>query len=141
MNVKLGLAGLMIFSVFASTTNSLGQKLMDEIILQDDVSGDHLIFFVSSGKYKFVSCSGNFSTGGVGSVSVDGCKVVLKDISDAKRVLAEADLCSKVGKADIAFRVTTLSTFDTSPDFESIVSDTNLRDSVFDCSVKATTDK
>jgi hypothetical protein len=141
MNVKLGLTGLMVFSVLAVTTSGLGQKLMDEIILQDDVSGDHLIFFMSSGKYKFVSCSENFSTGGVGSVSVDGCKVVLKDISDAKRVLAEADLCSKVGKADIAFRVTTLSTFDTSPDFESIVSDTNLRDSVFDCSVKATTDK
>lgn len=140
MNVKLGITVLMISSLLAISTNSMGQKLTDEVILQDDESGDHLIFFISSGKYKFVSCSGNFSTGGVGSVSVDGCKVVLKDLSDKKRVLAEADLCSKVGKADIVFSVNTIGTIDTSPDFESVVSDTNLRDSVFDCD-KATTDK
>jgi hypothetical protein len=66
--------------------------------------------------------------------------VSLNDIADTKRVLAEVDICAKVGKADVVFRLTFISNSDASHDFEATVSDRDIRDSVSDCTVKDATD-
>ncbi len=132
MNSKLVTIGLIIFSLLAIWVSGLGQTTVQKVILQDDKSGDHLIFVLTTGEYKFESCKGNASGGGVGSVSVTGCKVVLTDMSGTTRVLAEVDLCERVGKADIAFEGPIL-TNQIDSGFEFVISDSNTGDSAFDC--------
>jgi len=136
MNSKLAIIGLMISSVLGISAS--GQKLTtsQEVILQDDKSGDHLIFVIDTGEYKFENCKGNIAIGGTGTVSVTGCKVALRDMSDTRRVLAEVDLCDRVGKADIAFAVPILTNQGDPSTFESVISDANTADSAFDCQPK-----
>jgi len=136
MNSKLVIIGLMISSLLAISVSGRGQTTVQKVILQDDKSGDHLIFVIPTGEYKFESCKGNFSGGGVGSVSVTGCKVVLRDMSDTKRVLAEVDLCERVGKADIAFAGPSFTNQIDPPGFEFVISDSKIGDSAFDCDFK-----
>ena len=136
MNSKLVIMGLMISLLFAISVN--GQKLptiIQQVILQDDKSGDHLLIVIATGEYKFESCTRNISISGVGTVTVTGCKLDLLDMSETRRVLAEIDLCDKVGKADIAFALLSL-TSQIDPPFESVISDSNTRDSTFDCEPK-----
>ena len=137
MKSKLAIMGLMISSLFAISVS--GQKLLtiQELVLQDDNSADHLIIVLSTGEYKFESCKGNISISGVGKVTVTGCKLDLLDISETRRVLAEVDLCEKVGKADIAFEGDSLSGRVDPATFEFVVSDSNTRDSTFNCEPKA----
>jgi hypothetical protein len=136
MNSKLVIIGLMISSLFAISVS--GQKLptIQQLVLQDDNSADHLIIVLSTGEYKFESCKGNISISGVGKVTVTGCKLDLLDMSEPRRVLAEVDLCEKVGKADIAFTIPSLTNQTDPPLFESVISDSNTRDSTFDCEAK-----
>ena len=136
MNSKLVIIGLMISSLLAISAS--GQKLttIQQVILQDDKSGDHLIFVIDTGEYKFESCKANLSTSGVGKVSVTGCKVVLRDMSDTKRVLAEVDLCDRAGKADIAIVVPTLTSQGDPSTLEFVISDLSTGDSTFDCEPK-----
>ena len=135
MNVKLIIIRLMISSVLAISAS--GQKLtIQQVILHDDKSGDHLAFTITTGEYKFESCNGNFSIAGVGTVSESGCKVDLRDVSDTRRVLAEVDLCARVGKADIAFEADILTGRTDQPAFESVISDSGTQDSAFDCAFK-----
>ena len=132
MNSKLIIIGLMLSSLFAISASGR-QKTLQLVNLQDDKSGDHLVFAIPTGEYKFESCSGNFSASGVGGVSVAGCKVTLRDISDTRRVLAEVDLCEKAGKADIAFEGDSSTSQTDLSAVELIVTDSNTADSVFDC--------
>jgi hypothetical protein len=85
MNSKPVIMGLMISSLLAISAS--GQKLttIQQLILQDDKSADHLIIVIPTGEYKFDSCKGNISIGGVGRVNVSGCKVDLQDISETRR--------------------------------------------------------
>jgi hypothetical protein len=136
MNSKLIIIGLMFFSLLAISISGLGQTTLQKVILQDDKSGDHLIFVIPTGEYKFESCSGNLSGEGVGSVSVTGCKVVLLDMSDTKRVLAEVDLCERAGKADIAFAGPSSKNQSDQSAFEFVISDSTTGDSSFDCQAK-----
>jgi hypothetical protein len=125
--------GLMLSSLLAISVS--GQKLttIQKLILQDDKSADHFVIVIPTGEYKFQSCEGNISTGGIGKVNVSGCKVDLQDISETRRVVAEIDLCSGVGKADIAFEGDGLSGRNDPATFEFVLSDSNTRDSAFDC--------
>ena len=132
MNSKLLIFGLMISSLLTISASGQKVKTIQDVILQDDKSGDHLIFVLPTGEYKFESCKGNPSGGGVGSVSVTGCKVVLTDMSGTTRVLAEVDLCERVGKADIAFEGPIL-TNQIDSGFGFVISDSNTGDSAFDC--------
>jgi len=132
MNSKLVIMGLMISSLFAiSVTGQI--PTIQQLILQDDKSADHLIIVLSTGEYKFESCNANISISGVGKVTVTGCKFDLLDISDTRRVVAEIDLCEKVGKADVAFAIPSLTNQTDPPIFESVISDSNTRDSTFGC--------
>lgn len=140
MNSKRIILGLMISSLFAISGS--GQQLTPQLVtLRDDKSGDHLIFSIAAGEYKFESCNGNISTSGVGSVSVTGCKVVLKDISETRRVLAEVDLCEREGKADIALEGDSLTSLPDLSAVEVVISDSNTADSAFDCEFKKISSK
>ena len=132
MNSKLIIIGLMLMSLFAISASGR-QKTPQLVNLQDDKSGDQLIFAIATGEYKFESCRENFSTSGVGAVSVTGCKVTLRDISDTRRVLAEVDLCERVGKADIAFEGDSSTSQTDMSAVELILSDSNTADTIIDC--------
>jgi hypothetical protein len=58
-------------------------------------------------------------------------------MSDTTRVLAEVDLCEKVGKAVITSAGPGITSKDDLPGFELIISDSNTQDSTFDCETKA----
>jgi len=137
MNSKLAVIGLIISSLLAVSASGQKQLTNQQVILQDDKSGDHLAFVISTGEYKFENCKGNLLIGGVGSVSVNGCKVVLQDMSDTRRVLAEVDLCERVGKADIAFEGDSITGRNDPTVFEFVISDSNTQDSAFECQFKA----
>jgi len=136
MNSKLVIMGLMISSLFAISVSGQGPVTIQQLILQDDKSADHLLIVIATGEYKFESCKRNISASGVGRVTVTGCKLDLLDISDTRRVLAEIDLCEKVGKADVAFAIPSLTNQIDPPLFESVISDSNIRDSTFGCEPK-----
>jgi hypothetical protein len=72
-----------------------------ELVLQDDDSGDYLLIDLSSGGYKFKSCRSDFVLGGIAQVGFSGCSVSLKEVSESRLVLIEADLCSGQGRAYI----------------------------------------
>jgi len=142
MKSRLVIIGLMICSVLAI---SVGAQQLTNIqqILQDDKTGDHLIIAIPTGEYKFEGCAEKLSISGVGSVSIDGCKLTFKDVSETRRVLAEVDLCAGAGKADIVVVNNAPTSFPTSNNneqiTESVLSDANTRDSTFDCTVKQIT--
>jgi hypothetical protein len=136
MNSKLVIFGLMISSLLAISVSGQKQTTIQQVILQDDKSGDHLIFAIATGEYKFVSCNGNIATGGIGKVTVAGCKVTLQDMSETRRVLAEIDLCNRAGKADIALVSDSFAGQIDPPKAEFVISDSNTADSTFDCELK-----
>jgi hypothetical protein len=136
MKSQLNIIGLMILSLLAVSANAQ-IKTVQQVILQDDGSGDHLLFVINTGEYKFESCTENVATSGVGKVTIDGCKVTLRDISDTARVLAEVDLCSRAGKADVALQEASKTGRFDEPTFEVVVSDSNTGDSALTCAPKA----
>jgi hypothetical protein len=134
MKSRFIIIGLMIFSVLAISASA--QRLtLQQIVLQDDKSGDHLIIVIPTGEYKFEGCKERLAISGVGSISVIGCKVTLKDFSDTRRVLVEVDLCEQTGKAAIAVDDSSLTSDSDSP-LELVLSDSNTGDSAFDCTFK-----
>ncbi|HKA18983.1 MAG TPA: hypothetical protein VKN18_11900 [Blastocatellia bacterium] len=138
MKSKLVIIGLMICSVFALSVSAQITTSNQLVVLQDDKSGDHLEISIATGEYKFESCNNNLAISGSGKVGVSGCTVELQDISDTRRVVAEVDLCSASGKADVVF-VNEFSTRPKDEPVEFVLSDSNTRDSVFDCRLKQET--
>ena len=136
MNSKLIITGLMISLLLAISISGMGQTTVQKVVLQDDKTGDHLLFVIPTGEYKFESCSGNFTGSGVGTVTITGCKVTLLDLSDTKRVVAEVDLCERTGKADIAFEGSRFTNRGDSAGFEFVIGDSKTADSVFTCDGK-----
>jgi hypothetical protein len=137
MKSKLVIIGLMISSLLALSVS--GQEIgpfVKQVILQDDRSADHLLIDITTGEYKFESCKQNIAIGGVGKVNITGCKLTLQDISETKRVLAEVDLCDRAGKVDIAFGRPSISNQSDPTVLEFVISDSNTRDSAFDCEPK-----
>lgn len=137
MNSKLLLFGLVISSLLTISASGQKVKTIQDVILQDDKSGDHLIFVINTGEYKFESCKGNFQTSGVGTVEVAGCKVTLRDMSDTIRLLAEVDLCAGAGKANIAFAGGSSTDQNDTASSEVLLSDSSTQDSKFDCDFRA----
>ena len=69
------------------------------ISVQDDLTGNFLVFNTGSGKYFFTRCSDGFTLGGVGFVKVDGCMIQLQDVQAEHRVVASVNECAQQGKA------------------------------------------
>ena len=69
------------------------------ISVQDDLTGNFLVFSTGTGKYFFTRCSDGFTLGGVGFVKVDGCMIQLEDLQAGHRVVASVNDCAQQGKA------------------------------------------
>jgi hypothetical protein len=69
------------------------------ISVQDDLTGNFLVFSTGTGKYFFTRCSDGFTLGGVGVVKVDGCMIQLEDLQAGHRVVASVNECAQQGKA------------------------------------------
>ncbi len=106
---------------------------ISELVLQDDDSGDYLLIDLSSGAYKFKSCRSDFVLGGIAQVGFSGCSVSLKEVSESRLVLIEADPCSGQGKAYIAVADGGPYHTDKSSTREFTVTDTNTKDSAPEC--------
>ena len=104
-----------------------------ELVLQDDDSGDYLLIDLSSGGYKFKSCRSDFVLGGIAQVGFSGCSVSLKEASESRLVLIEADLCSGQGRPYIAVADGGPYNTDKSLTREFTVTDTNTKDNSPEC--------
>lgn len=134
MKPKLIIMGMIISALLAVSVSGQRIRSSTEVTLQDDKSGDHLVIVLSEGSYKFESCNENLAISGIGRISITGCKVSLEDISDDRRVLVEADLCEKTGKADIVFQsISPVPQPNSSPVVEVVLVDSNIDDSAFVC--------
>lgn len=69
------------------------------ISVEDDRTGNFLVFGSNGGKYNFVRCSDGFSITGVGLVKNDGCSISLEDSQADHRVVASANECAQEAMA------------------------------------------
>lgn len=100
--VALMFSSLLVVAASGQVNNAnTFPRPIGELVLQDDDSGDYLLIDLSSGGYKFKSCRSDFVLGGVAQVGFSGCSVSLKEVSESRLVLIEADLCSGQGRAYI----------------------------------------
>jgi hypothetical protein len=100
------------------------------ITIQDDSTGNYLIFNITSGEYKYIRCENQTGLSGIGKAKVDGCLITFEDIEQDRRVVASVDECTQVAKASIT--LVQFSTADTKPAKE-LLSDTDMRNSTTDC--------
>jgi hypothetical protein len=100
--VALMFSSLLVVAASGQVNNAnTFPRPIGELVLQDDDSGDYLLIDLSSGGYKFKSCGSDFVLGGIAQVGFSGCSVSLKEVSESRLVLIEADLCSGEGRAYI----------------------------------------
>jgi hypothetical protein len=100
--VALMFSSLLVVAASGQVNNAnTFPRPIGELVLQDDDSGDYLLIDLSSGGYKFKSCRSDFVLGGIAQVGFSGCSVSLKEVSESRLVLIEADLCSGQGRAYI----------------------------------------
>ena len=100
--VALMFSSLLVVAASAQVKNAnTFPRPIGELVLQDDDSGDYLLIDLSSGGYKFKLCRSDFVLGGIAQVGFSGCSVSLKEVSESRLVLIEADLCSGQGRAYI----------------------------------------
>ncbi len=129
---------LMVASVSAqekfTTASSDLTTQSDLITVQDDSTGNYLIFSISSGEYKFIRCKDQFALSGIGKVKVSGCLVTLEAVKTDRRVLATVDECTQTAKASITL-TSAIPQLTIQPSKE-LLSDADMRDSTTDCAVK-----
>jgi hypothetical protein len=70
-----------------------------DVCLKDDGNGNSLQFDSTSGDYKFTS--GALAVTGTGTVSQQGCLLVLEDNQPGQRVKAQFNVCNNMGQAVI----------------------------------------
>lgn len=101
--------------------------------VEDDGTGDFLVFGTRSGKYAFTRCSDGFKISGVGFVKVDGCSIHIEDVQSDHRVVASINECDQQAKAIVEkFAQAT----DGVAPFKAFLSDANMGNSLLDCAPK-----
>ena len=108
---------------------------LDNIIIEDDASGNFLIIAPTTGEYKFHRCSDGFTMSGVGVVRLDGCAVSFEDNEADHRVLASVNLCTQEGKALVERFGPVLSNAAFDP-LKEMLSDKSLGDNTLSCAKK-----
>jgi hypothetical protein len=135
MKTRMVAAALIIGSMFVIAVSGQNNqvKTLKEVVLQDDATGHYLLIDLTTGEYRFTACQIQNSTGqsftGFAKVTYSGCSIAIRRVSDAQVLLAEADLCSKNGRAYL----TVESTIPGPPVLEFTIDDKNIRDSVAEC--------
>lgn len=108
------------------------------ISVEDDTTGNFLVFELATGNYKFTRCSDRFTLKGVGTVRIEGCSIILEDLQVDHRVIASVDECAQEAKSIVETfepSITTDSTVDNSP-FKAFLIDANMGDNLMDCAPK-----
>ena len=124
-------------------TQPIGSPLpfSQTISVEDDATGNYLVFFTGTGKYKFTRCSDGFTITGVGFVKVDGCTINLEDVQSDHRVVASVNECDQQAKALVerfspeivsSNQPASILPFDVEP-FKAILSDVNVSNNLLDC--------
>jgi hypothetical protein len=132
--VALMFSSLLVVAASGQVNNAnTFPRPIGELVLQDDDSGDYLLIDLSSGGYKFKSCTSDFVLGGIAQVGFSGCSVSLKEVSESRLVLIEADLCSGQGRAYIEVAIGGLYSTDRSYTRVFTVTDTNTKTSAPEC--------
>ncbi len=135
---KLGLVLAMVALVAGasvSARNRLGGQRFDiqyDIAIQDDATGNYLMFNSVGGQYKFVHCSDGVVMTGRGSVKRNGCMIYLEHIADNYKVLASANECTQTASA----AVQVFDTVDTNPPLppmKEFLNDESMKDNTMDC--------
>jgi hypothetical protein len=135
------------FKLFFSDQNTGNNALTcprpssQSLSIQDDASGNFLVFDTGSGAYTFTRCSDGFTLSGLGLVKVDGCSISLEDVQVGHRVMASIDECTQSAKAVVqkfaAFSGASdnpggVAGFESKP-FKALLSDVNMGNNLLDC--------
>jgi hypothetical protein len=72
-----------------------------DVCLNDDGNGDSFQFDSTTGDYRFTQASGGLTVTGTGTVTQQGCLLVLEDNQSGQRVLAQFNHCNNKGHAVI----------------------------------------
>jgi hypothetical protein len=108
------------------------------ISIEDDTTGNFLMFELASGEYKFIRCGDQFILKGVGFVKIDGCSIQFEDLEVDHRVVASVNECAQEAKAIVETFGTpsiTTNTADTSL-FKAFLIDANIGNNLMDCAPK-----
>ena len=106
--------------------------------IEDDVTGNFLVFELATGSYKFTRCSDRFSLKGIGFVKIEGCSIHLEDLGVDHRVVASVNECDQEAKAIVETlepSITTDNSVDNSP-FKAFIIDANMGNNLMDCAPK-----
>jgi len=132
---------LMIGSLFVAAASGQDQAAsraqaptpIGQLVLQDDNSGDYIVVDLSTGSYKFKSCASDFVLGGIGHAGISGCNVSLKDVSESRMVLVQADRCGANGRAFIEIQYGGTASATSALTREFTINDSNTRNSTPVC--------
>jgi len=89
--------------VFAGFGGSRARALANptlafDVCLQDETSGNILLFSSTTGAYQFTRCP-NSPISGTGAVKIRGCLITLEVTGTDRKLYAQTDICLKVGNA------------------------------------------
>ena len=136
MKTRMIAAALIIGSTLVMAANGQiekQQRTPAQVVLQDDETGNFLLIDLTTGGYKLRVCRTGATFGGRGEVSYTGCGIALREVSETRLVLAEADLCRGEGRATITVGVETPGPPFAPPLREYTINDKNIKDSVAEC--------
>jgi hypothetical protein len=110
------------------------------INVEDDATGNFVVFDTGSGKYRFTRCSDGLTITGVGFVRVDGCSITLEDVQPDHRIVVSANECAQAAKAIVERFAPSpgslaIAPLDVEP-FKAFLSDSNLGNNLLDCAPK-----
>lgn len=82
-----------------------------DVCFRDDGNGDSFQFNSTTGEYRFSQSNGGLTVTGTGTLSQQGCLLVLEDNQSGQRVKAQFNQCNNKGQAVIQIESERKSTF------------------------------
>lgn len=82
-----------------------------DVCFTDDGNSDSFQFDSTTGEYRFTQSNGGLTVSGTGTVSEQGCLLVLEDNQSGQRVKAQFNQCNNKGQAVIQVQSTKKQTF------------------------------
>jgi hypothetical protein len=91
-------------TVFGGNADAFVAKIVFsnfDVCFTDDGNGDSFQFNSTTGEYRFTQSSGGLTVSGTGTLSQQGCLLVLEDNQSGQRVKAHINQCNNKGQAVI----------------------------------------
>ncbi|MEW6131222.1 MAG: hypothetical protein AB1757_29605 [Acidobacteriota bacterium] len=106
LTVLIPLALLLSLSTFAQKNSDIDPAPVSPptdpiMIIQDDTSGNFIVFDQTTGAYKFVQCNSNVILSGLGLVEADGDSLTLIHIQSDRQVIFSCNMATHEGKGSI----------------------------------------